>query len=52
VAIKFISIAGAAYQKSSISPESQEKFEAIFNYTIGLVSGFADVDAINFTMSE
>lgn len=52
VIIKFISIAWAAYQKYSVSPGNQEKFEAIFNYTIGLVSGFADVDAVNFTMSE
>ena len=51
IIIKFISIAGAAFQKHSVSPENQEKFEAIFNYIVGLLSGFADVDAINFTMS-
>lgn len=42
--IKFIAILGKIYQ--DIVPQT------VSNYFLGLVSGFADVDAVNFTMSE
>ncbi len=51
IVIKFLSAAGVASQ-SLISPEYKERFILFINYGIGLVSGFADVDAVNFTMSE
>lgn len=49
--IKFLSAAWVASQ-SLISPEYKERFILFINYTIGLLSWFADVDAVNFTMSE
>jgi uncharacterized membrane protein (DUF4010 family) len=44
VIIKFIAILGKVYK--DIVPQS------VSNYFLGLVSGFADVDAVNFAMSE
>ncbi len=49
--IKFLSAAWVASQ-NLISPEYKERFILFINYAIGLVSWFADVDAVNFTMSE
>ena len=42
--IKFIAILGKVYQ--TVVPQT------ISNYFLWLISGFADVDAVNFTMSE
>lgn len=44
IVIKFIAILGKVYQ--DIVPQS------VSNYFLGLISGFADVDAVNFAMSE
>jgi uncharacterized membrane protein (DUF4010 family) len=44
VIIKFIAILGKVY-KDTVPQE-------VSNYFLGLVSGFADVDAVNFAMSE
>lgn len=44
VIIKFIAILGKVYQ--DVVPQT------VSNYFLGLISGFADVDAVNFTMSE
>ncbi len=43
--IKFLSIVGNAYKNKDIPVE-------IFHYSLGIVSGLADVDAINMTYSE
>jgi uncharacterized membrane protein (DUF4010 family) len=44
VIIKFLAILGKVYKDDV--PQS------LSNYFLGLVSGFADVDAVNFAMSE